>query len=125
MRRLLVVASLALAAIGLTACGSSSSASRGKIVCPSSDKFSCYYSGSNSPVHGPRTLDGYRVVGHLPKYCTVTPSRCNPTGAVTFYDGAPPGEYLQWQIRSSGADRIVVVYITKSEENKLNTVVPR
>src|SRR5664280_1243815 len=44
---------VALAGFGGAACGSSTpSALQGKVVCPSTDQYSCYSSATNAPVHG-------------------------------------------------------------------------
>jgi hypothetical protein len=118
-----MAALVAVAAIGFTACGSSA-ASPGKVVCPTTDKYSCYYSGSNGPVHGPRTVNGNRVVGLLPKYCTEKASSCSPTGIGSFFESGPPGEYLGWQIRKSGPGKVVEVYITKAEEQTRDLNLP-
>ncbi len=120
--------SLTVVAIGLAACGSSSAtpgrASLGKVVCPSSDKYSCYYLRTNSPVSGPLTVDGHRVVGLLPTFCKTEPNRCSPTGVASFFEKGPPGEYLGWKIRKTGPGNVVEVYITKAEEMTRNFRTP-
>jgi len=125
MQRLAAVAVLGLAAAGLAGCSSAPppTASRSTAVCPSADRFSCYFLKSNTPVRGPRTIDGYRVVGVLPAYCTQRSKRCTSGGAVAqFYDpkiaegSHPTGEYLEWSIRDGGPDTKLATYVTLAEE---------
>jgi hypothetical protein len=123
MRGLAAVAAIALAIIGLAGCDSSTPiASQGKVTCPTSDQYSCYYSGTNTPVRGPRTIDGYQVVGRLPKYCTQKSQRCSAGDAIAmfYFSGSPAGshptgEYLEWTIRDGGRAKKLATYIPKAE----------
>ena len=116
-----VVVVMALAGFGGAACGSSTpSVSQGRVVCPSTDRYSCYYSATNAPVHGPKSVAGVRVIGELPKRCTVTGSCrvvsytgayhavCPPTCAAPV----PPQEYEIWQVGKSGSGDFVAIYST-------------
>ena len=112
---------VALAGFGGAACGSSTpSASQGRVVCPSTDQYSCYSSATNAPVHGPKFVAGFRVIGELPKRCTVSGSCrvvsytgayhavCPPTCAAPV----PPQEYEIWQVGKSGSGDFVAIYST-------------
>jgi hypothetical protein len=117
-----VVMVLVAVLLGLASCGSST-ASPGKVICPSADKFSCYYAGTDSPVRGPHSIDGYRVVGVLPNYCTQKSQRCTGEGAVSMFYAAksapgshPTGEYLEWNIRGGGPDSKLATYVTQAKE---------
>jgi hypothetical protein len=105
----------------MTACASTRT-SQNRVICPSADRFSCYYSSSGAPVRGPRTIDNHRVVGRLPSYCTQKTDRCVAGSAVSlFYDTKivkgphPTGEYLEWNIRNGGRDTRLAVYVPLSE----------
>src|SRR5664280_2197495 len=102
VRRAAAVVVVALAGFGAAACGSSTpSAMQGRVVCRSTDKYNCYYSATNAPIHGPRSVAGFRVIGVLPEHCTLNGSCrvvsytaayravCPPTCAAAV----PPQEY--------------------------------
>jgi hypothetical protein len=122
MRRAVITTIVTLTALLAVAC-SSPTASPGKVVCPSSDRFSCYYPHTDSPVRGPRTIDGYRVVGVLPAYCTQKSKRCSAGDVIAGYNDPtvakgshPTGEYLEWNIRGGGRDGKVATYVSLAQE---------
>lgn len=112
---------VALAGFGGAACGSSTPwASRGKIICPSTDKHSCYYSATNAPVDGAKSIAGFRVIGVLPKRCSLN-SSCRVVSYTAAYHAAcpptcagpvPPQEYEIWHIGNSGSGEFVAIYST-------------
>jgi hypothetical protein len=112
-----VVVGVIVTAFGTT------SASPGKVVCPSADRFSCYYPSSDTPVRGPYTIDGHRVVGRLPSYCTQKTKRCVAGDTVAVFSDPetvtspqPTGEYLEWSIRKCGRDSRLATYIPLAQE---------
>jgi hypothetical protein len=120
----MVVMTLVAVLLGTASCGSAA-ASPGKVICPSSDKFSCYYAGTDAPVRGPRSIDGYRVVGVLPAYCTQKSQRCGGEGGFALFFGPksvkgphPTGEYIEWNIRGGGPNSKLATYVTQAEEHR-------
>jgi hypothetical protein len=115
------VVMVALAGLGGAACGSSTrSALQGRVVCPSNDQYSCYYSATNAPVHGPKSVAGFRVIGVLPKRCTLNGSCRVVSYTATFHAicpptctaPVPPQEYEVWQVGKSGPGEFVAIYST-------------
>ncbi len=125
-RSALLTAAVVVSLLGFTGCGSTA-ASQGKVICPNTDKYGCYFQGTDWPVRGPRTISGYKVVGVLPAYCTQRSGLCTDEGVVSSYypiDWAPgshpDGEYLEWRIRGAGHDTMLATYVTVAEEQSHN-----
>ena len=114
---------LVAALLSLTGCSSASSGSPGlgKIICPTGDKYSCYYSKTSNPVHGPKTYAGEKVVGVLPKRCAVS-TNCQLVGYTANYHAVcppscpgaiPAEEYEVWRIGGTvESGEYVAVYST-------------
>jgi hypothetical protein len=126
MRRWTIAVGLSLVVVSLTACSASTPSSssqhvpNGKIICPTTDSYSCYYSGTNVPVHDARSLSYNNrmipIVGTLSATCAAKRSSCLRVGSVGVAANCNPspctgvtnGNYSVWRVGAS--KRLVAIY---------------
>ena len=105
---LMLMAGVALAAIGLDSCGESCSCPADIVsVCPrtTSGPMPCYYIRTDRPVKGRRTV---RYEGHTVPVVGWLPKGCSTDGSSTYLSNV--GRYQVWQTQAHGTIHVQAVY---------------